>query len=178
MEIKMNIHGNQEIVWPSTCAICGLPTIERSGRASLYVVDSKHKLMPWVEWSEKALSIRYPACTSHRIKIFILSFFANPRIYTAVIHFCMTVALLISFFYLMSVTIDAINKKLVNDYSDALIFFIISLSWFATFIYAKLFLPVKLLKLDDDAMTIEIRNVTYAKEFVALNTAIIVNDKN
>lgn len=178
MEIKINISGNQEIVWPTTCAICGLPTRERNGKASLYFVDSKHKLMPWIGWSEKTLSIRYPACSSHRIKIFILSFFTNRRIYNYVITICMSIMLLISLFYLMSVIIDAINNKSVNNPSDALIFFIIAASWFAMFIYAKLFLPVKLIKVDDDAMTIELKKEAYAKEFVALNTATILNDKN
>jgi hypothetical protein len=78
----------------------------------------------------------------------------------------------------MSVIMDAINNKSVNDPSDALIFFIIAASWFAMFIYAKLFLPVKLIKVDDDAMTIELKKEAYAKEFVALNTATILNDKN
>ena len=178
MEIKMNIHGNQEIVWPSTCAICGLPTIERSGRASLYVVDSKHKIMPWIGWTEKTLSIKYPACSSHGIKIFILSFFTNRRIYNYVINICMSIMLLISFSYLISVIMDATNNKSVNDPSDALIFFIISVSWFAMLIYAKIFLPVKLKKVDDDAMIIKIKNEAYAKEFVALNIATILNDKN
>jgi hypothetical protein len=180
MEIKINISGNQEIVWPTICTICGLPTREQKGKASLYVVDSKHKIMPWIGWTEKTLSIKYPACSSHSIKIFILSFFTNRRIYNYVINICMSIMLFISFSYLISVIMDATNNKSVNDLLDALIFFIISVSWFAMLIYAKLFLPVKLKKVDDDAMIIEIKNEAYAKEFVALNIAktTILNDKN
>ena len=75
MKIKINIDKVQDIVWPTTCALCGLPTREREGKARLHMVDSKYKSMPWIGWTDTIFSIRYPLCSSHRIIKFILWLF-------------------------------------------------------------------------------------------------------
>jgi hypothetical protein len=66
----------------------------------------------------------------------------------------------------------------VDDTFYALLFLMISISWFVILIKAHLLLPVKLIKVDDQTLTIEIRNTAYAKEFINLNNGITLNDKN
>lgn len=179
MARKVRIYDDGEVQWPNSCAYCRAKTGLVSAAASIGRVTSvRPTLSGAIAVKGELLSMDYPVCQTHQRGLSWASLITRE---TAGFKFLRGLSYFfgIQVLLMMLIAIPAFIMRLMGGNPGAdngpelpgvmmVIFFFFALSFFLV-ISAYRKLPLRLVKRNDDGITIKFRNNIYAAEFARLN---------
>lgn len=153
------------ISWPDRCAACGSQAATTS-RSSCRVMTKAMHYGILIKWNETQAAIDYPVCRRHRWISAIAGRFSERNSWNlglgVLAGFC--------FIYISTQSYSRVFKgRPIEDPSAFCVCLAFVSAAILIFFLARRFTPVKLTDIDQQGVTISIRNDDYAKDFGLIN---------